>query len=187
MDLNSYGLFTDPEFNSFAHTLYKVSQRISCLQLQHLNINLRCRLSNTSFCILGPLTILRHVGKVTFGPEPRNPLLQHRKRISRSLAESQPHFADYLKRRLESSQPPSDEFLEYYRLQSIATFLRTIKDPSPMLYNHLKLLVKNRQESTCLSGPFEVCQHRAGIDDSRKHRYLLQHDDKRSRDNSRLE
>ena len=105
MDLNLYGLFTDPEFHSFTHTLYKVSQRISCLQLQHLNINLRCRLSNTSFCILSPLMILRNARVVTFKPEPQNPLLQHRKRNSRSLAESQPQFADYLKRQLESSQP----------------------------------------------------------------------------------
>ena len=187
VDLDSYELFTDPEFNSFAHTLYKVSQRISCLQLQHLNIDLRCRMSNTSFCILGPLAILRNVREVTFEPEPQNLLLQHRKRNSHSLAESQPHFADFLKRRLESSQPPCDQFLENSRFQSTAAFLGTMKDPSPMLYNHLKLLVNNRQESTCLSGPFEVCQHRAKIDDSREHRHPLEHHDNRLRNDSSLE
>ena len=187
VDLDSYGLFTDPEFNSFAHILYKVSQRLSCLQLQYVNIDLRCRLSNTLFCILGPLTILRNVREVTFEPEPRNLLLQCRKRNSRSLAESQPYFADYLKRRLESSQSPSDQFLEYHRFQGIATFLGTIKDPSPMLYDHFKLLVKNRQGLMYLSGPFEMCPHRAKLDDSWKHQHLLEYDDNISRDDSRLD
>ena len=167
-----YGVPNGPEFNFVAHTLYKISRRIAHLQLQHLNVDLRCRFSDIYFCILDPLMILRNVRKVTFEPEPQNLLSQRRLNRFPSLTESRPKSANFFKRRLESSELPSDHFLEYYKFQSIATYLGTIKNLPPMIYDYLKLLVENRQELMCFCGPLEVCHHRTDISDSRKHRHL---------------
>ena len=202
LDLDASSEFAShAEYSLLKNALQLACQCIGSSQLQDLNIDLQSRFPMTRFCVLGPLMIFNNLRQVTFEPEPQNPLLIRisnqiyrrrskklpRLRWDRSLARLRPQFADYLKRLLESPTPRSDHFLEHHSFHFVITFLHLHETP-PAVYQHLGLLVANRQNEDCLEGPFEVCEHRTN---GGKNRYqqqeVLSDDDEKSELFSELE
>ena len=111
-------------FNHLQLALGNACHRLSRVQLQYLNIDLRSRYPITRFCMLEPLMVLRKLRMVTFDHEPKNPTDDSRGKLQtprrprygpkRPLANLPPRYMNHLKETLESATPVDDAFLEDY-------------------------------------------------------------------------
>ena len=150
------------QFNHLQHALGKISHRLSRVQLQYLNIDLRSRHPMTRFCMLEPLMVLRGLCKVTFNREPENPNDDYREcgswRPNPPLTELPRRFKRHLKKLLESDTPVDDLFMENHNYQRVLTYLALHQTPQSV-FAQLGSLVKEPRDLSCYDGPYEACEH----------------------------